>query len=115
MCPIFYNFHWDTHIQNLMWAELLCIYSLFNAFPHLIKCFLLLLKEIPYQIDFIILCHRLPHHFVAQGIKEDMVLSFYYLYFIISFTDCEFAAFTTGFTPSVDGNQKLWLRLSISM
>ena len=36
-----------------------------------------------------------------------MVLSFYYLYFIISFTDCEFAAFTTGFTPSVDGNQEI--------
>ena len=48
-----------------------------------------------------------PHHFVAQGIKEDMVLSFYYLYFIISFTDCEFAAFTAGFTPSVDGNQEI--------
>ena len=36
-----------------------------------------------------------------------MVLSFYYLYFIISFTDCEFAAFTAGFTPSVDGNQEI--------
>lgn len=44
------------------------------------------------------------YYFIVECVEKDMVVLFYYIYFIVGFVDSELVFFMVSFVMFVDGN-----------